>query len=273
MGQEKITYKICLENQFVISQVASHNYNILKTENLYFYVNGTTILEDINLSFYKGSVTAIIGPSGSGKTTLLRCFNRMNDLTPGSDLKGKIVFKGDDINNGYDVYHLRSQIGIVFQKPTIFPKSIYQNVIFGLQYLNSNRKNKYSEIVEEKLRQVYLWDEVENRLHKAAIGLSQGQQQRLCIARALALEPQIILLDEPTSALDPKSTEAIEKLIKKLREKHTIIFVTHNLNQARRIADYVVFIRNGKVCEAGKTQQFFENPCMEETREYVRGNF
>ena len=252
------------------SRERGYNEHILETDGLSFYIKGAPILEDINLSFPKNKITAIIGPSGSGKTTLLKCFNRLYELTSGVTLKGKILFKGNDVTNWPDVYQLRRQMGMVFQKPCVFPKSIYQNVIFGLHYLNSNGKDRYSEIVEEKLRQVYLWDEVKDRLHKPASKLSHGQQQRLCIARALALEPEVILLDEPTSSLDPKSREAIERLIKRLKERHTIIFVTHNLPQAKRIADEVVFICKGRVCETGNVYQFFENPCEEETKEYIR---
>ena len=257
-------------HQLNISQIGSHNEHILETKGLSFYIKGAPILEDINLSFPKNKITAIIGPSGSGKTTLLRCFNRMYELTSGVTVKGRILFKGSDVTNWSDVYQLRRQMGMVFQKPCVFPKSIYENVIFGLNYLNSNWKEKYSSIVEEKLREVYLWEEVKERLHKPASRLSQGQQQRLCIARALALEPEVILLDEPTSSLDPKSREAIERLIKRLKERHTIIFVTHNFPQAKRIADEVVFICKGRVCETGNVYQFFENPCEEETKEYIR---
>lgn len=259
-----------LRHQLNISQAGSRNEHILETEGLSFYIKGAPILEDINLSFSKNRITAIIGPSGSGKTTLLRCFNRLYELTSGVVLKGKILFKGNDVASWSDVYQLRRQIGMVFQKPCVFPKSIYQNVIFGLHYLHSSGKDRYSEIVEEKLRQVYLWEEVKDRLHKPASKLSHGQQQRLCIARALALEPEVILLDEPTSSLDPKSREAIERLIKRLKGKHTIIFVTHNLPQAKRIADEVVFICKGRVCETGNAYQFFKNPCEEETREYIK---
>jgi phosphate transport system ATP-binding protein len=269
-GQQTVCLEQYSEN-LDIHRMAPYKEHILETKELFFYINRTIILEYINLSFCKNRVTAIIGPSGSGKTTLLRCFNKMYDLTPGASLKGKIIFKGNDITNGYDVYKLRCQIGMVFQKPCVFPKSIYQNVIFGLHYLNSGGKNGHAAIVEEKLREVYLWDEVKDRLHKNASGLSLGQQQRLCIARALSLEPEVILLDEPTSSLDPKSTEAIERLIKRLKERHTIIFVTHNLNQAKRIADDVVFVCKGRVCETGDVRQFFENPCKEDTMEYIRG--
>lgn len=271
MLQEQTAYREqYLEKQPGIFRVASHNEQILKTIKLFFYIKGAAILEDVNLPFAKNRITAIIGPSGSGKTTLLRCFNKMYELTPGASLKGKIILKGNDITNGYDVYKLRCLIGMVFQKPCVFPKSIYQNVIFGLRHLNSNGKDGYSAIVEKKLQQVYLWDEVKDRLHKHSSGLSLGQQQRLCIARTLALEPEIILMDEPTSSLDPKSTEAVENLIKRLKERHTIIFVTHNLSQARRIADDVVFICKGRVCETGRVEQFFENPCEEETKEYIK---
>lgn len=270
LREQKVYREEFLNNQPEISQMVTHEKYILKAEELSFYINGSAILEDVDLSFRQNRVTAIIGSSGSGKTTILRCFNRMNELIPGANLKGKIFFKRKDVTNGYDVYHLRRQIGMVFQRPCVFPRSIYQNVIFGLHYLNPNMKARYPAIVEDKLRQVYLWDEVKERLHKSASGLSQGQQQRLCIARTLALEPEVILLDEPTSSLDPKSTEAIERLIKGLKERHTIILVTHNLNQARRIADDVVFICKGKVCETGEVKQFFENPCQEETREYLR---
>jgi len=231
---------------------------------------GNSVLKGMDYTFTRNRITGIIGPSGSGKTTLLRTINRMNDLVPDFKLRGKVFFEGRDIyENGIDVHELRQQIGMVFQKPCIFPQSIYKNVTFGLRHLHLKKRQDFPWIVEETLKEVSLWNEVKSRLHEPAITLSQGQQQRLCIARSLAVQPRVLLMDEPTSALDPKSASAIEQLISRLTEKLTIIFVTHNLQQARRVSDEVVFICDGIVCETGKAGQIFENPCKNETMEYL----
>jgi len=245
--------------------------NILVAMKLHYHIGESTILEDVNVPIRKNKVTAVIGPSGSGKTSFLRCSNRMDEVTSGASITGKILFNGEDIVGDCDIYDLRRKIGMVFQKVCVFPGTIYRNVIFGVSRQSFVKREAYDSIVEEKLKQISLWDDVKDRLHDNAFGLSLGQQQRLCIARTLALDPDVILMDEPTASLDPKSTRAIEVMIQNLKEKHTIIIVTHNLQQARRIADDVIFICKGRICEMGEVGQFFENPCKEETKEYIVG--
>ncbi|MFQ5709940.1 MAG: phosphate ABC transporter ATP-binding protein, partial [bacterium] len=230
----------------------------------------TEILNNANLTFMKDRVTCIIGPSGSGKTTLLRTLNRMNDGVPGFRCRGTVLFKDRPIySNGLDVHRLRQKVGMVFQKPCVFPKSICDNVLFGVKHLNLKKKKDCPPLVEEKLRAVFLWKEVKDKLHRPATELSQGQQQRLVIARALAVEPSVLLMDEPTSSLDHQAAGAIEELVKKLSHQLTIIMVTHNLAQAQRIADDVVFMCEGRICESGEASLFFKDPQKIETKCYV----
>ncbi len=243
---------------------------IINITDLNIWLNSSHILKDIYLSFKEKMVTGMIGPSGSGKTTLLRSINRLNDTTTGFKIKGSILFEGKDIYSPMIILHqLRQHIGMIFQKPCVFPRSIYENVIFGLKITKRKKKKRLKMIVEEKLRDANLWDEVKDRLPQSALGLSLGQQQRLCIARALAVEPTVILMDEPTSSLDPRSSLAIEELIFKLKEKYTVIIITHNLNQARKISDHVVFISDGKIIEHGIKEEFFNNPKEEATQKYI----
>ena len=249
----------------------------LKAEGLEVYYGGFRALKDIDLNIGRNMITALIGPSGSGKSTLLRCFNRMNDLVAGAEIRGHVLFNGDDIYGlGVDPTEVRSRIGMVFQKPNPFPKSIFDNVAFGLR-INGYQGN-LSEGVERSLRNAALWDEVKDRLQDSAMKLSGGQQQRLCIARALAVEPEVILMDEPASALDPISTLAIEELMRQLSHDYTIVVVTHNMQQAARVSDWTAFLtmdedRAGHLIEVGPTQDIFTNPRSERTEAYITGRF
>lgn len=231
-------------------------------------------LKGINMFFEPSSVTALIGPSGCGKSTFLRLFNRMNDLIGNFKLEGQITVDGQNIY-GKDVRidEIRKAIGMVFQKPNPFPKSIYENVAYGLRVNGINDRRTIDEVVEKSLRQAALWDEVKDNLKKSAMAISGGQQQRLCIARALAVEPKLILMDEPASALDPISTAKIEELIFELKKAYTIIIVTHNLQQAGRISDYTGFFYLGELVEHDKTQKIFLNPTNERTQNYITGRF
>lgn len=232
--------------------------------------NGKPVLKDLDLSISEKSVTGIIGPSGSGKSTLLRTFCRMNDRILGFHVEGRIQIGGNDIYaKGIDAYHLRRKVGMVFQSPCMFPKSIYENVVFALKRLSPHLKNDFADLAEQTLREVFLWEEVKDRLHKPASILSLGQQQRLAIVRSLIIQPEILLMDEPTSSLDPNSSLAIEELIAQLKTRHTIVLVTHNLSQAKRVADDLIFLHQGKIWESGNTAQMFENPCRPETRDYL----
>jgi phosphate transport system ATP-binding protein len=233
------------------------------------------VLFDVNLEIPPRAVTALIGPSGCGKTTLLRCFNRMNDLIDGARISaGSIRLEGHDINApNVDVVDLRRRVGMVFQKSNPFPKSIYENVAYGLRVLGVNRKSRINEAVEKSLRASALWDEVKDRLDSSAYGLSGGQQQRLCIARALAVEPEVILMDEPCSALDPIATAKVEELIYQLRENFTIVIVTHNMQQAGRCSNYTAFFYLGRLIEFGATSKIFSNPSERQTEDYITGRF
>ena len=250
---------------------------VLEAEGVSIYYGERPALRDVTLSVRRNSVMAIIGPSGCGKSTLLRCFNRMNDLIRGSHLEGKVLFNGQDIYaSNVDPTELRSRIGMVFQKPNPFPKSIFENVAFGLR-INGFRGN-LRDRVEQALRRAALWEEVSDRLGSSALSLSGGQQQRLCIARALAVEPEVILMDEPASALDPSATYRIEELIDKLKEDYTILIVTHNMQQAARVSDMTVFLlageeRTGELVEIGPTSQIFTNPRDKRTEDYITGRF
>ena len=246
----------------------------LQVRNLNFYYGDHKALKNITFDIPELKVTALIGPSGCGKTTLLRCFNRMHDLYPGNRYEGEILFEGKNIlAKDIDLIKLRSRIGMVFQKPTAFPMSIFDNVAYGLRLKGIRNKTELADRVEKALKDAALWDEVKDRLNQPASGLSGGQQQRLCIARAIAVEPEVLLFDEPTSALDPISTMKIEELIADLRGKLTIIIVTHNMQQAARVSDYTAFMYVGELIEFNKTDQLFVKPHEKLTEEYITGRF
>ncbi len=244
--------------------------------NFNFYYGDKHVLKDINLKIYENQVTAIIGPSGCGKTTLLRSLNRMHDLYPGNRYEGEIILYPDGINivdKKVDPIMIRMRIGMVFQKPNPFPKSIYENVAYGLKLKGIKKKSILDEKVEQALRAAALWDEVRDRLHENAYSLSGGQQQRLCIARAIAPEPEVLLFDEPTSALDPISTAKIEELVVELKKKLTIVIVTHNMQQAARVSDYTAFLYMGELIEFGPTEKIFTKPEKKLTEDYITGRF
>ncbi|MBI4654188.1 MAG: phosphate ABC transporter ATP-binding protein [Nitrospirae bacterium] len=247
-----------------------------EVKNLNFYYGDVHALRDINLPIERRKVSALIGPSGCGKTTFLRCFNRMHDLYPHNRYEGKIILHPDNINiilPEIDPIEIRMQISMVFQKPNPFPKSIYENVAYGLRVRGINKRQLLDEKVEKSLRGAALWDEVKDRLHNLAFDLSGGQQQRLCIARALATDPRILLFDEPTSALDPTATSKIEELIVELKNEVTIIIVTHNMQQAARVSDYTAFMYLGEIIEFDKTDKIFTAPSNRLTEEYITGRF
>jgi len=240
----------------------------------FHYAGNVHALKNINLPVYKNNVTALIGPSGCGKTTLLRCFNRMHDLYPGNRYEGEILFKKENIfSENIDVIDLRSRIGMVFQKPTPFPMSIFDNIAYGLRLKGIRKISDLSERVERALNHAALWDEVKDKLHASAYELSGGQQQRLVIARALAVEPEVLLFDEPTSALDPISTAKIEDLIVNLEKDVTIIIVTHNMQQAARISDWTGFMMLGDLIEFDRTDKIFTHPSQKLTEDYITGRF
>lgn len=248
--------------------------SIITLHNVNFYYGQTRALTDINMDFVKNDVTALIGPSGCGKSTLLRLLNRMNDLIDGTRVEGQILFEGEDIYSPkIDPVEIRKKIGMVFQKPNPFPKTIYNNITYGPNLIWANNKNDLDELVEQSLKQAVLWDEVKDILNKSAMTLSGGQQQRLCIARALAMKPDILLMDEPTSALDPISTAKIEELIEELKKSYTIIIVTHNMQQAARISDKTAFFYIGKLIEYNKTEKIFTKPDVQQTEDYITGRF
>jgi len=244
------------------------------SEHLDFFYGDFEALHDVNLEFYENEVTALIGPSGCGKSTYLRCLNRMNDLIPISRVEGKILLDGDDIYApDVDVVSLRSRIGMVFQKPNPFPKTIFDNIAYGMKVNGLRKKSEIEARVQQSLQQAALWDEVKDRLDDTALGLSGGQQQRLCIARALAVEPEVLLMDEPCSALDPIATQKIEELIHQLKELYTIIIVTHNMQQAARVSDITAFFYIGKLIEIGDTDTLFTRPKLKQTEDYITGRF
>jgi phosphate transport system ATP-binding protein len=246
----------------------------MKTTDLNFYYGDFRALEGVSLDFYANQVTALIGPSGCGKSTLLRCLNRMNDLIPYSSAEGKVLLDGQDIYDpNVDVVGLRRRVGMVFQKPNPFPKTIFENVAYGLRVTGVRDRAHIANRVEESLKLAALWDEVKDRIHDSALGLSGGQQQRLCIARALAVEPEVLLMDEPASALDPIATQKIEELIHQLKTSFTIIIVTHNMQQAARVSDITAFFYLGKVIEVGKTDTLFTRPKLQQTEDYITGRF
>ena len=246
----------------------------MRSLDLDFYYGDFKALHGISMDFGLNQVTALIGPSGCGKSTFLRCMNRMNDLIPGTRVNGDLMLDSQNIYApGLDVVRLRSRIGMVIQKPNPFPKSIFENIAYGLR-VNSIRDKGFIEArVEQSLRQGALWDEVKDRLHESALGLSGGQQQRLCIARALAVEPEVLLMDEPCSALDPIATQKIEELIDQLKENLTIIIVTHNMQQAARVSGTTAFFYLGKLIEVGQTKSLFTRPKLKQTEDYITGRF
>ena len=254
---------------------AAREENVIEIKDLNFWYGTNHVLHDVCLNIPGRAVTALIGPSGCGKTTLLRCLNRMNDLVDGAKLSGgSITIGGVDINApGVDVVDLRRRVGMVFQKSNPFPKSIYDNIAYGLRIAGITKRAHIDEAVEKSLRAAALWDEVKDRLHVSGYGLSGGQQQRLCIARALAVEPQIILMDEPCSALDPIATAKVEELIRQLKTRYTIVIVTHNMQQAGRISDHTAFFYLGRLIEFSDTRKIFSNPSQRQTEDYITGRF
>lgn len=246
----------------------------IDVSNMDLYYGDFHTLKNINLSIDANEVTAFIGPSGCGKSTLLKSINRMNDLVPGCRITGEMLLDGENIYGGkMDVNGLRKRVGMVFQKPNPFPMSIYDNIAYGPRTHGIRSKAKLDDIVEQSLRQAAIWDEVKDRLKKSALGMSGGQQQRLCIARALAVQPEVLLMDEPTSALDPISTSKIEDLAVELKKDYTIIMVTHNMQQAARISDKTAFFLLGEVVEYGETEQIFSMPKDKRTEDYITGRF
>ena len=245
----------------------------LTIKNLDLYYSEFKALKNINLNIQEKEITAFIGPSGCGKSTLLKSLNRMNDLVEGCRIEGEVLLDGENIYKDMDVNLLRKRVGMVFQKPNPFPMSIYDNIAYGPRTHGIRSKVKLDELVENSLRGGAIWDEVKDRLKKSALGLSGGQQQRICIARALAVQPEVLLMDEPTSALDPISTLKIEDLAVELKEKYTIVIVTHNMQQASRISDKTAFFLTGDVVEYGDTMQIFNNPREKKTEEYITGRF
>jgi len=246
----------------------------LRVNDINLYYGKKQALMNVNMRIPLKRVTAYIGPSGCGKSTLLRCFNRMNDLVDGTRIEGEILLEGDNIYHpSINVAELRRRVGMVFQKPNPFPKSIYENVAYGLRLQGINSRRILDEVVEKSLKGAALWDEVKDRLHDNALGLSGGQQQRLVIARAIAIEPEVLLLDEPASALDPISTLKIEELINQLKSDYTIIIVTHNMQQAARVSDYTAFMYLGELIEFGDTSTLFTNPSKKQTEDYITGRY
>ncbi|MCD6079989.1 MAG: phosphate ABC transporter ATP-binding protein [Candidatus Omnitrophica bacterium] len=246
----------------------------LRTENLNLYYNKFQALKNINIAIEEKKITAIIGPSGCGKSTLLRCFNRMNDFIDGVRIEGKVYVDGIDIyNSSLDLTQLRRKVGMVFQRPNPFPLSVYENIAFGLKIHRLASGRKIDEIVEHSLKSVGLWEELKDKLYKSALNLSLEQQQRLCIARVIALKSDIILLDEPCSALDPISTQRIEELLKKLSQVYTIVIVTHNMQQAARVSDFTGFMLLGELIEFDLTEKIFTSPSDKRTEAYITGHF
>lgn len=245
----------------------------IEVRDLDLYYGEMQALKKINIDVEENSVMALIGPSGCGKSTFIRTLNRMNDLIDGVKISGKVMLDGQDIYKDVDVIELRKRVGMVFQKPNPFPMTVFDNVAYGPRIHGIKDKRKLSEIVEKSLIAAALWDEVKDRLNKSALGLSGGQQQRLCIARTLAIEPEVLLMDEPTSALDPISTMKIEELIDQLKNKYTIVIVTHNMQQAGRVSDFTSFFLNGEIIESGPTENVFYNPKDKRTEDYITGRF
>ncbi|MGL4946152.1 MAG: phosphate ABC transporter ATP-binding protein PstB [Cetobacterium sp.] len=246
----------------------------ISVKDFNFYYGDFKALKNINMDILKNKVTALIGPSGCGKSTFLRSINRMNDLISGVKYEGQILLDDQNVfDKQFDIVELRKKVGMVFQKPNPFPKSIYENLVYAPKLHGENNKKKLDEIVESSLKAVALWDEVKDKLHQSALGLSGGQQQRLCIARAISINPEILLMDEPTSALDPISTSKIEELIVQLAKNYSIVIVTHNMQQASRISDYTGFFYQGVLEEFDKTSTIFTTPKVKKTEDYITGKF
>ncbi|ALQ06923.1 MULTISPECIES: phosphate ABC transporter ATP-binding protein PstB [Pseudoalteromonas] len=267
VNQANLGLKLDLEN-------LTDDQKALEIKNLDLYYGDKQALNKVNMNIPKGQVTAFIGPSGCGKSTLLRCINRMNDLVDICRIEGEILLHGQNIyDKSVDVAALRRNVGMVFQRPNPFPKSIYENVVYGLRLQGIKEKRKLDEVVEQSLRGAALWDEVKDRLHDSAFGLSGGQQQRLVIARSIAIEPEVLLLDEPTSALDPISTLVIEELINDLKNKFTVVIVTHNMQQAARVSDQTAFMYMGELIEYSDTNTLFTTPTKKKTEDYITGRY
>ena len=248
--------------------------NVFEIEHLDLYYGTFQALIDVGITVPRQKITALIGPSGCGKSTFIRTLNRMNDLIPSCRIEGTVLFDGEDIyDKGCDVIGLRKKVGMVFQKPNPFPKTVYENIVYGPKIHGEKNKEALDEIVDRTLKEVALWDEVKDRLHKSALGLSGGQQQRLCIARALAVGPEVVLMDEPTSALDPIATLKIEELMSGLCKHYTIVIVTHNMQQAGRISDFTSFFLSGAIIETDETKIIFSNPSNRKTEDYITGRF
>lgn len=246
----------------------------METRKLDFFYSNQQCLKSISITMAENQITALIGPSGCGKSTLLRTFNRMNDIIPGVRHEGKVLLDNEDIYDPeVDVVEVRKRVGMVFQQPNPFPKSVFDNIAFGPRVLGMNQKGSLDKVVEESLRAAALWDEVKDKLGKSALALSGGQQQRLCIARALAVQPEVLLMDEPCSALDPQSTLRIEELMQDLKKKYTIVIVTHNMQQAARTSDYTGFLLLGELVEFSKTGDMFSRPQDKRTEDYITGRF
>lgn len=247
---------------------------VVEVNNINLYYGAKPALKNIYMDIPKNKATAFIGPSGCGKSTLLRCFNRLNDLIDDARVEGEIKIDGTNIyDTDIDITELRKNVGMVFQKSNPFPKSIYENVAYGAKIAGENRKSVLDEVVEKSLKGAALWDEVHDRLNESALGMSGGQMQRLCIARAIAVEPEVLLMDEPCSALDPIATGKIEDLINELKESYTIVIVTHNMQQASRVSDYTAFMYLGEIIEYDNTENIFLNPKLKQTEDYVSGKF
>jgi phosphate transport system ATP-binding protein len=263
-----------MDTSVIAAKTAEPLKNIFTVENVDFYYGDKRALKSINVEIAEKKSTAFIGPSGCGKTTLLRCLNRMNDLVLNTRVTGEIKLDGKNIyDSSMDVINLRRRVGMIFQKWNPFPKSIYENIVYGLRIVGVNNRSYLDEVVENSLRRAALWDEVKDNLHKSAADMSGGQQQRLCIARALAVEPEVVLMDEPCSALDPISTAKIEELIHELKDTFTIVIVTHNMQQAARVSDYTAFFYLGELIEFGETGKLFTAPEKRQTEDYITGRF
>ena len=276
MASENMTHGVNLGaiGRSIASKKLAEEKPCLVAENLNLFYGEKHALIDVNLMIPQKRVSAFIGPSGCGKSTLLRCFNRMNDLVDDCRIEGSINLHDQNIfEKGVDVAELRRRVGMVFQKPNPFPKSIYENVAYGLRLQGVKSRRKLDSVVEKSLKGAALWDEVKDRLHDSALGLSGGQQQRLVIARAIAIEPEVLLLDEPASALDPISTLKIEELINELKDDYTIVIVTHNMQQAARVSDYTAFMYMGELIEFNDTNTIFTNPAKKQTEDYISGRY
>jgi phosphate transport system ATP-binding protein len=265
---------MAMDSSVIKPKVGEPVNNIFTIENVDFYYGDKQALKSINLEIGEKKATAFIGPSGCGKTTLLRCLNRMNDLVLNTRVTGEIKLDGKNIYDpSMDVINLRRRVGMIFQKWNPFPKSIYENIVYGLRIVGVNNRRYLDEVVEKSLRRAALWEEVKDNLHKSAVDMSGGQQQRICIARALAVEPEVLLMDEPCSALDPISTAKIEELIHELKDTFTIVIVTHNMQQAARVSDYTAFFYLGELIEFGETGKLFTAPEKRQTEDYITGRF